>query len=295
MWEGTEWQDYCLMLLHRRYADHTLQEVPDSHGGDLGIEAYSLDGCAFQCYAAEEPLSVSALYERQRDKLTTDLGKLKKNAKDLKKILGDLEIAKYVFMVPRHESRYLLEHANTKAEEVRTWGLSFIAPDFRIMVVTDEDYAAERLAIVAIPEPLVAGVDVTPTDHAAWVLANAALTAKAAGKLRIFIDEDDIPDALESLVYQFLGAENSLQKLRERYPDHWTAVQSCKSRKQTRLPLEYPASINTSMSIVPGLQAALAQELGRDAPSIAGRVAEAIAWGAVAEWIMNCPLKFKAA
>ena len=91
IWEGREWQDYCLMLLHKRYADHSLQEVPDRHLGDLGIEAFSLDGCAFQCYAALEPLSTQNLYEAQRDKLTGDLNKLEKNKVELKKILGGLK------------------------------------------------------------------------------------------------------------------------------------------------------------------------------------------------------------
>lgn len=295
-WEGREWQNYCLMLLHKRYADHSLQEVPDRHLGDLGIEAFSLDGCAFQCYAALEPLATQDLYESQRGKLTDDLNKLLKNKVELKKIFGDLKISRYVFMVHRLDSRFLLEHAVNKASDVLAWDLDFIAEDFKIVVVTDDHYPVEREAIVAIPAPLVNPDPITDDGLVSWAGDNSSLLDDAARKFgKLGLTGDGLASALDSLAYQYLDGENALQKLRERYPDHWTAAQGCKSRKEKRLPLEFPASANTSMQVVAAVADALAEEIARDAPSISGAIAETIAWASVADWIMRCPLDFETA
>jgi len=282
------------MLLHKRYADHSLQEVPDRHRGDLGIEAFSHDGCAFQCYAALEPLSTQDLYEAQRDKLTGDLNKLQKNKVELKKILGDLKIERYVFMVHRLDSRFLLEHTVNKVADVVAWGLDFIHPDFKIVVVTDDHYPVERASIVAVPVPLVISEPVTEERVTSWAGDNPSLLDDAARKFgKLGLTGDGLSSALDSLTYQYLDGENALLRLRERYPDHWTAAQVCRSRREMRLPLEFPASSNTSMHVVTEVADALRDEIARDAPSISGAIADTIAWATVADWIMRCPLDFE--
>src|SRR5437870_4568866 len=87
-WEGNDWQEHVLTLLRSHYDPGQFQDVPDNHVGDFGIEGYSLDGCVYQCYAAQEPLSPNARYEAQRDKITTDLTKFIDNHVDLEKVLG---------------------------------------------------------------------------------------------------------------------------------------------------------------------------------------------------------------
>ena len=123
-WEGRDWQEYCMKLLRARYSDHTLQEIPDAHSGDLGLEAFTHDGVVFQCYAVQEPLTTKLRYERQRDKLTEDLNKLKRNKDALVDLFGSVKIQRYVLMVPRTNSRSLVAHAQTKAAEVRGWAPS---------------------------------------------------------------------------------------------------------------------------------------------------------------------------
>lgn len=294
-WEGREWQDYCLLLLHKRYEDHSLQEVPDRDRGDLGIEAFSLDGCAFQCYAAQEPLSTADLYANQRDKLTADLAKLKKYAVDLQAILGNVKVRRYVFMVPRFDSRRLLSHAVSKSSEVISWMLNFVDPSFRVIVVTDDDYGAERAAVIAVPEPLV--LPKATTDHHvnSWANSNPGVLDDASRKFNnLGLSGGGLEGALKSLAVQYLDGENALQQLRDRYPDHWETARQCLSRREKRLVFEFPTQRNDSLRVVAEVADSLALELAREAPSISGLVAETIAWGMVAEWVIRCPLDFQA-
>jgi hypothetical protein len=111
-----------MMLLAMHYPVGELVEVPDRDKGDYGIEAFARDGCAFQCYAAEEPLTVQQLYAKQRAKMARDLKKLVDNRSGLMAILGSVRIRRWLFLVPRHDSKELVAHAARKEAELRAGG-----------------------------------------------------------------------------------------------------------------------------------------------------------------------------
>lgn len=99
---GEEWQELVVSLLQVRYrtSSYLFQEVPDKCGGDLGIEAFSSDGRVYQCYSPEEPISAQLRYEKHRDKLTRDTGKFISNHPEFARLLGNLKVSNYIFIVP---------------------------------------------------------------------------------------------------------------------------------------------------------------------------------------------------
>lgn len=293
-WNGNEWQDYCLSLLRVRYANHQLVEIPDRHGGDLGIEAFTHDGVAFQCYAAQEPLSVKDLWEHQRDKLTTDLGKLKKNRVDFVQILGLTKISTYVFMVHRHESRQLVAHAQKKAAEVRGWGLPFIDPNFSITVETDEAYNKERDAVCAIPQQLINLEEVDESHKDDWRTNNLALFHDARRKLKNLNSTGTaLESQLNALLDQYLRSENGLESLRARFPENWNRVSKVKSSKENILVLEYAHDRNPGFANIKAIAQELTAEIIRNVPTVDEDLARTFAWGAVADWLFRCPLDFE--
>src|SRR5260370_21624459 len=149
-YDGREWQDYCLKLLSVKYATE-LTMIPDTDRGDLGIEAFSSDGCAFQCYAAAEPLSTAQLYAKQQVKMTRDLKKLRDNAADLLRMLGNVRIRRWVFMVPRHDSKRIVEHGEKKAAELRAAALPHLTNDFVVVVVTASQFPVEAASVARNP------------------------------------------------------------------------------------------------------------------------------------------------
>lgn len=68
-WSGEEWENFIQRLLKRHHGHTNYQEVPAKHGGDLGLEGFSTNGCASQCYAAQGYRDTNSLYEAQRDKM----------------------------------------------------------------------------------------------------------------------------------------------------------------------------------------------------------------------------------
>jgi len=294
-WQGLDFQKYCMMLLQKRYSvvsPHNLQIVPDAHQGDLGLEAFTHDGHAYQCYAAQEPLSVKDCYEKQRNKLTRDLNKLKKKSVDITALLGNVTLEKYVFMVHRHDSKSLITHANEKAAEVVSWGLPFISNGFSIVIETLDSYAAEQHTIHAVPSPLIEAVPLVDGERDAWTAENATLLDTAIKKLdRITSSAGTRDSVVDALLTQYLEGDNSLERLKSTSPDAYQAVLRSKSHKETLLVLEHPPSAIDTQATLSKIADELAEDL-REVANLDKAMAQKLAWAAAADWLMRCPLDF---
>src|SRR4051794_1549092 len=108
---GNDWQDWADQLLTRRYGPAQYQKIPAKDSGDAGIEGYSLSGHAYQCYGCEEPVSTEERYNKQRDKMTDDLGKFVKNNTKLQGLLGTVAISRWCLFVPYFDSKKIVVHA----------------------------------------------------------------------------------------------------------------------------------------------------------------------------------------
>lgn len=140
---GTSWEELCQLVFKRKHSAEGYQHIPVSPG-DYGLEGFtSLTGYGFQCYCPEKAYSRKELYEKQRDKITEDLKKLKDNETDLLEILGDTRIENWIFVTPDLASHALHRHARKKELEVKSWGLTITHPQFRIRLHDAEHYLVE--------------------------------------------------------------------------------------------------------------------------------------------------------
>src|SRR5207253_2656038 len=117
-----------------------LVEVPDKDRGDAGIEAYTVSGNAYQCYSPEEPLTVSQRYEKQRTKMTTDIGKFIGNGAKLSAILGVVKVRRWILLVPVVDSREIVVHSVEQTERVRASGISYADRDIFVMAQCFDRY-----------------------------------------------------------------------------------------------------------------------------------------------------------
>jgi hypothetical protein len=164
---GEDFEEMCWGLLRRRYPIPDLVRLPATLGGDRGIEGFSKDGIAYQCYADRDSLTLRHRTDKQKQKLTRDTGKLKKYATELEALLDGLLIENYVLMVPEFHAAELVGHAVRRAKAVRDFGLSFIGANFAISIKVPQDYPAELKAAEIdgaasplLPNPAVEEADV---------------------------------------------------------------------------------------------------------------------------------------
>ena len=222
---GSTWEGLCQQVFKHKYKADSYQQMPASPG-DYGIEGYTVNtGWAFQCYCPEKHYERRELYEKQRDKITIDLRKLKDYQSDLQARLGTTKISRWVFVTPEIDQNALLKHARTKEIEVRGWNLPTLANDFTVLLHDGDDYIIEINAVrSASGEALI-------FDDAAPVLA--ALTGatekyeqnverksrnRLAGKSMTKEFQERVQQLSQATIESFLEADGYLRRISSTSP-----------------------------------------------------------------------------
>jgi len=141
--DGNSWERLCQLVFKRKFTADGYTHIPATPG-DYGLEGFTkTTGYGFQCYCPDKTYPAKDLYEKQRDKITTDLKKLHTNEADLKKILGTTKLRRWYLVTPTVAHNDLVKHAQAKESEVRGWNLSILEADFQVLVHDADHYAAE--------------------------------------------------------------------------------------------------------------------------------------------------------
>jgi len=296
IWSGDDWQAYCDGLFREKHGSTGYVRVPDRDRGDLGMEGYSIDGTAtiYQCYAGEA-VDVGKRYEKQRDKITKDLGKLVANKDRVADLLGTHIMKFWVLMVPVHDSKELVIHARAKDQEIREKDLPFLDDDFTVLIWIDDDFAKERVAldragVAIIPPPkALTEADVSETVAAMKEAAGPKVEAMNAKLGRA--GAADVAELRERLLRQVVEADNIREHLRLEFP-------TTSERVLTEFGIEERAIIEERdfnqlhADSVVAVRQRLNDRLTKTVPAIGADQASRMAHGAVGRWLLECPLDF---
>ena len=293
-WSGDDWESYCRQLLTQRYGT-SYQPVPDRDRGDFGIDGFTSDGEVFQCYAAQDPLGDADLRKKQRVKITEDLKKLENNIEVVSQLTAPAKINRWTLLVPRLVSKEILQHAASKAAELRGKGLDAVAPGFDVKVLTSEDFGAEKQAldgfsVALLPDP---PPDATDESVAAWEAdkprAAATLSRKVANLPGMSTNEKQQLLCLELAKRHLHGAEAEDQ-LRRAQPQMWERLNGERKLREQTLAVEHlsasPSEQRTLWTEVREVRSRLESSL----PLLTGGRADSLAWSIVAEWLIRCPM-----
>jgi hypothetical protein len=295
---GDLFEERFWALLRRKYRPEELFKLPATLGGDYGIEGFSTDGIAYQCYADRDSPTLQNRTDKQKQKLYRDLQKLKTNAADLTAVLGGLAIQHYFLVVPTFHSSDLVGYAVQQSLIVRTWGLPFIHSDFSVHIKTPNDYPGEMAAALRddavkaiVPTPVVDEAELTlfPTDKPELVrvldskieVLGGAASAEARIRLRDYF------------IRAFLAKEKVMSALLE-WPEMWETVERRRQSRQEWLELESQLSSEPPNDRVLALLDGYASDLTSNVGGLVDEDARRIALGQVGEWLMRCPLSFGA-
>jgi hypothetical protein len=294
---GDDFEESYWGLLRRRYRPEQLVHIPAAMGGDCGIEGYSTDGIAYQCYADRDSLTLRHRTDKQKSKLYTDTVKLQTYAGRLEAMLDGLVIEHYFLVVPQYHAAELVEYAATRAAAVRAFGLSFIGSEFSIRIKTPRDYPAElqqalhdgsAKAMVPAPQVDQGHIDLFPSGK-------PELVEKLDAKLQVLTShapEIDAETLRVSLIRAFLAKEHVMDGLRE-WPDTWEAVERRRRLRQEKLELESLLSPELPDRRVMTLISEYEDDLRDNIRAVTQEDAQRIAMGQVGEWLMRCPLRFR--
>jgi hypothetical protein len=294
---GDAFEDRCKGLLRRRYPPEQLVWVPADMGGDCGIEGFSTDGIAYQCYADRDSLTLRHRTDKQKSKLYTDTVKLKTYAGKLEEILDGVILKHYFLVVPEYHAAELVTYAAARSEAVRRYKLTFIGEGFAIRIKTPQDYPGELRAALQdgavtaiVPEPQVAEEHVELFSGKKPELVDV-LDAKLA-VLQAASPGTDLTVLRDTFIRAVLAKEQVMEALHE-WPDTWEAVERRRVLRQEALELESELSPDAPDRRVLGLIKDYEHDLVANVAGVRQADAQRLAMGQTGEWLMRCPLRFR--
>jgi len=291
-WDGNDWEEHVLRLLQDMHGPENIQPVPAKHKGDCGIDYFCVSkSIVYQCYACEEPVDVQTRAEKQRDKITADIGKFCDPTKGAAQVLTTHRVKRWILVVPCHDSREVVAHANKKSDEVRLKSLAHADADFQILVhdlaMFDPDSIARRNAVRARIRPVFAAV--TSEEIADFNRADSSLEGNLRRKLSARIsDAGEMDDAVIEALRASMESGNAIEALRQIVPEAYEQIERLKSERLRRL--RGGAGRNSGDRLdaeINDLKAKLIEAV----PNLDPGVAETVCFGSVSEWLMRCPLR----
>ena len=297
--DGNIWERNVKAWLRLRYPHGGFVDTPAEHGGDFGVEGFSRDGIAYQCYAAREALKAGELYENQRAKITDDIKKFIERKTALSSLFGELKIKAWWLVVTEHKSAKLIQHAEAKAKEVRDAKLPYTTPDFCVHVAPGyEEFAVEQQAAIrcGIDQLHLPPADIGDDEVADWTGENDTLTNVLEGKLRLLIGEPELTElrsVRDESIKHFRAGANMLNRVRARSPDIWEAINAANGQRKRSVRFRSGTHALKPAEFFEAELAALKQRISVAAPNLHNDNIEEIALGIITEWMIECPLNFR--
>jgi hypothetical protein len=295
--DGNAWEASVKRWLHLKHPND-FQPVPATDGGDGGIEGYCIsERTVYQCYRPLEYLDTKTLCEKQKAKLRDDIGKFMTNQVKLVRILPDaFKVLRYDYVVPELRSSDVVAYANAKAKAVRAANLTYVDPDFAIMV-RDRDYFAPQIAedqARLLAKLRLDVAEVPPEQVQDWATGHNEGVRNLDRKIRLYTSltrPHEVQRKREYWIEAKIRAENALEKLRERSEEIWEKLWGVKQSRERLLDRQFGEAPGRGGQ-VPAISKQVATDMIGRVPNLEPVDAETLADGLVGEWLQNCKLDF---
>lgn len=292
-WAGEDWEAHVLGLLQDEHGAENVQKVPAKHRGDSGLDYFCLaKRIVYQCYAVEEPVGIDIRADKQKTKITTDIGKFCDLTKGAAEIFKNYKIRRWILVVPSHDSKEVNKHAMKKMEEVLAKDLPHVATDFQIVIHDRRDFSDEswvrRAQLRSRIRPLVP--DPTDEEFRAVMAGDQSVIRNLRTKLKLrFSEEFEMEEAVDDALRLSIKSDNAVEALRTLAPEAYEDIRRLASQRLQRLRFGSKGS-GTGDRLdeeIDGLKSSILDTI----PNLDEGTAETIALGTVTNWLMQCPLK----
>lgn len=296
--DGNSWEEFCQVCLKLKYESEGYQELP-AWQGDLGIEGFTRTGKVFQCYCPDEDYEPQTLYEKQRNKITTDLEKLKKNELQLKGYLNGILIKQWIFLTPMYKNKELVKHCQTKASQFKNMNLEILAQNFDVLI-HDIDFFTAQIPIVkgSTNNKLEILVERDESKDVDWKATNIDLVNHAITKHGKRISnssnkEEKINKLTNFTIGDFLNEQQLITQ--------WKNLNPSDYEKFLRLVGDYEKTVeelcitntNDNNLLYERIKRELKERLINNFPYLEDITLHKLIKGVIADWILRCPLNFE--
>lgn len=303
---GNAWEELCVQCYRIRYQIDNYTAIPAVHGGDAGIEGFTNKGIVHQCYCPERAYSENDLYEHQRDKLTTDIEKLKKNACRFN-TLGVPPVVEWHFNIPEYKDSRIIAHAESKRQEVlkakkdKPSDFVHIADDFQIVIKTAEDFKPEISRIIRTNlSDMKLNVAIEHLHKPDWSKCDSEKVANIRRKIKAIMLVDDSNEAFNQVVGIYVDCYISgieiMNGLRVNFPEIYEDIFRLEQNYKREVSIKTLMNTDKSMNrtLFDSILNEFHSKLERDFSS---RLNEAsigeLKQDLIASWLADCSMEFR--
>ena len=300
--DPNKWEELISQLYRIRYKDVGYHYVPARDDGDCGIEGYTDNGIVYQCYYPEGEYSSKDLYEHLRDKMTRDLGKLYTNEQKLKK-LGISDIKEWHFVIPNYEDKKILEHANTKKEELlksKAEGkISVIHDNIKIYIKVLDDFQEELNVLMSTNKeykyvlPKIENIDFSLCDSEKKNNISQKLEKLLTKNGEI--DEENLKKAVNIYINYYIKGIQMLNEIKMHSPQLYEEFIKVEGTYRNEVEIKCVTNTDNAINqqifneVLNGFEEKLKEELGKALQySDIGELKQEM----IGKWLADCPLNF---
>lgn len=300
-WKEEEWQCHVnsILAIHHTLDGHTYQTIADKVQGDGGLEGFSSDGHAYQCYCDQDSVSTGDRSRKQKEKITADLAKLETYKQFWQDTLQGVKLKRWVLVVPNYEDKSVLTHARKQATELKKKKLPFLDRSFQACVCTDREGfpIAHRMAVESGATVLYANSgDIDGAEVSALVRKKPTFVEHMDRKLKQVLAADATVSAeayRNDLLVYYLKGSNVLKNIERDAPAVHERLLTFIGEQTDSIELESPIAPGAPSSRLMQTRRELKESLGRVAPSVDLVSINTLSWSTVVGWLGDCPLEFR--
>lgn len=295
--DGNTWETFCQQCLKLKYQDDGYQELVAWHG-DLGIEGFTRTGLVFQCYCPNDDYAPKSFYEKQRNKITTDLNKLETKKKELKEYLKETKIIKWIFLTPKIPNKELIKHCRDKAIEFRNKKSEILSDNFDVLAWDEDFFLGEAPIVLGTNGNRVEINSDDPVDSINWKSENNELVNHAIekhGKLLSDVKNKDskVNDLTNITVEDYTKGLPIISKWKELIPtDYEKFMKIVSDYEDTVVSMCIRNKSDNNIlydNIIKELKTKLQENFGHLDSLAIDKITKYV----VADWILRCPINFE--
>ncbi|WP_417724371.1 hypothetical protein [Salipiger sp.] len=293
-WDGTEWQRFALRLVSLKHGFANVQTVPDTVDGDAGLEFFTTDGCLYQCYAPKEVVDVGKAASGMKQKVTSDIQKLRKYEPKILGIVGPLKFDRWILLCPFFEDKDVLRHIQKKISGENIEKLGYCNSPFIGLGKSIEDFSDEYDLLRAKGKGLPLKLKVASEGDIGGLPQGSDLFERVMEKLKRGypgVADAALEAKAKAWILSSITKQNVTEDLQRDYPDQWETWFTTISMEEQRLSLigDQNGTANEFLnSELKGLQEKLKEAL----PDLSPAFRSALAQGQLGTWLLDCPLDF---
>ena len=302
VFDGDKWEAISQICFKQNFREEGYQEVKASPG-DYGIEGFTRTGKVFQCYCPDEMYTSSVLYDKQRDKITTDLKKLKTYENQLRGFLGATKINKWYFVTPVYGKNEIITHCTTKRDEVKSWNLSIIDNDNFEVIFEDISFLHPHLnlAIDSTGQKinLSPNKPIKDNDKLKWKGKEITLVENAQRKHALRFDKTTpnvdkrIDDLTEKTIASFLGGNILLRMWQNEYPTEYEKFLSIISLVENEVEEKCMFPVQDKNELYFSFKKLVEEKINIAFPKLEQEMIMNLTNQVLADWILRCPINFE--